>query len=1224
MFQDKHKPTSIIAILLIILFIIQTVSAAPTVVDGEFRSFNGVNNNLSRLDTGTTFTQLLRLASSAYVDNVSEPRGGGIDSPPTLPSARLVSNAVSAQTGDVPNTAGASSMLWQWGQFIDHDLDLTESVDEPFPIIVPADDTQFNPPGIIGLNRSIHDSNTGITTPREQINEITTWIDASNVYGSDSGRAAWKRSFQDGRLKIHSSTHGELLPIDNVCAGGAPQCFGAGDIRAGEQAGLTSMHTLFLREHNRLATLIAADNPSFTDEEIFQRARAIVAAELQLITYNEFLTLLLGNNAIPAYNGYDDTVDPRISNEFSTAAFRVGHTMLNPMLLRFDGNGDEIPAGHLPLRDVFFDMDLILDDGIDPVLRGLMAQPAQQIDTLIVDDVRNFLFGRPGAGGFDLAALNIQRGRDHGLSSYGDTRNALGLPLLFSFDGVTSDPAVADAFTDVYGTVYEADLWIAGLAEDHVPGALVGETFHAILADQFTRLRDGDRFWYENIDWTGYGFAANPAIHANGTQLTAVTLADVIRWNTDVEPTADPFRIDTITPPTNSIPVLIAPADGVEEIDPGITFTWSDPSGIAGRTYTVFFDQGVKPAVTPICTNVTTTSCTYDEVISPKEIHYWHVEATDSNGTVTSEIFSFETGIWPDNPYVSAPHVIGMFGHEVRIPIGFTNNGQDVATGTFTLLYDAACLEIESADAVTFLTPSSYSPSVSLGSGQLDFTIADLTPPLTTLADGHIAEIAFTIICQPEQTTSQPHIDLDFTNVSFGGVGGESIEGYGADGVVVVQSVGPALSMPPALMAGSGETVTLPIAYTSNGAEISSVVFTLDYDGTCLSFDDSDPDGDGTPAGITLSVPNSFSAAAHYNNEGDLEVHIADFSNPLDALPDGVIGEMQVTTCSATPGDDVNAAVMIVNASYGSTMGVSIPGTTSGAMINVGASMVAGDCNMDGRTDAGDLSALVIEIFDGDGNAPVSTPLGDFAGHPLGCNANEDALIDAGDLSCMVLLMFDGPGACYGEPKTNGVTRSARKAREDGANLTALRLVAPDMVSPGETFTMPLRLVDSPGNITSFSVILDIDEEKLEFDGADSNGDGLPDGIMLNMPASYAPISAYDATDTDGEIDLGGFRPSPFGAPLADGELGVITLRLKEGAMSDATVRLLSPSLGDDAGRSVNVSAEDSTIMVMGSVPTAITLDSVMTTYASTWHWVTLFTIMIGLVGGTYLFTRQV
>jgi len=495
-----------------------------------FRSIDGSGNNIANPDWGETDTQLLRLLPSDYEDGISAPAGSN------RPSARAISNAVSSQTSSVTNSLHASDWLWQWGQFVDHDLGLTEPHEpsEPFNIAVPTGDPFFDPFGTgtqeIGLDRSIFDTTTGtgIGNPRQQINEITSYIDGSNVYGSDSVRANFLRT-NDGTGKLKTSA-GDLLPFNTALLPNAqsgsgpidPSLFIAGDVRANEQIGLAATHTLFVREHNRLAEEIAAADPSLSGEEIYQRARKVVGAQIQAITYNEFLPLLLGNGAIDAYSGYDDTVNAGISNEFSTAAFRVGHTMLSPELQRI--NNDGTSPGSIALQDAFFTTNPILQEGIDSILFGLASQKAQEVDTLIVDDVRNFLFGPPGAGGFDLASLNIQRGREHGLPGYNQARIGLGLSAITSFADITSDLSVQNKLASIYDTVDDIDLWVGGLAENHINGGIVGELFHTIIADQFTRSRDGDRFFYLNDNYLLSMFP----------DVGQTTLSDVIRRNSTI------------------------------------------------------------------------------------------------------------------------------------------------------------------------------------------------------------------------------------------------------------------------------------------------------------------------------------------------------------------------------------------------------------------------------------------------------------------------------------------------------------------------------------------------------------------------------------------------------------------------------------------------------------------------------------------------------------------
>lgn len=500
----------------------------PTYQEPSLRSIDGSGNNLDDPDMGAAFTPLQRWIPSAYADGVSELAG------PDRPGPREISNAVSAQDDDIPNPLRASDYLWQWGQFVDHDIDLTDGTDPPEPanIPVPEGDPNFDPKGKgkaeIPFNRSIHDaaSGTDIFNPREQLNEITGWIDASNVYGSNAERAEALRA-QDGTGRLRTS-EGDLLPFNTDklpnAGGSRKSLFLAGDVRANEQVGLTALHTLFLGEHNRLAGLIAEAHPELSGDEIYEKARQIVGAQMQVITYEEYLPTLLGRRALSRYRGYDPSVDARIANSFSTAAYRFGHSLLSPRLLRLDADGFEIPEGHLALRDAFFAPQRITDEGgIEPLLRGLAHQICQTVDPYVVDEVRNFLFGEPGSGGFDLVSLNIQRGRDHGLSSYNEARQAFGLPPAASFADISSDPEIQSRLAAIYGVVDAVDLWVGGLAEDPLPSALVGELFLRIMKRQFEALRDGDRFWY-----------ARTLTRREIREVEGTRLSDIIRRNTEI------------------------------------------------------------------------------------------------------------------------------------------------------------------------------------------------------------------------------------------------------------------------------------------------------------------------------------------------------------------------------------------------------------------------------------------------------------------------------------------------------------------------------------------------------------------------------------------------------------------------------------------------------------------------------------------------------------------
>src|SRR5262245_62053158 len=436
-------------------------------LSAEFRTIDGTGNHVANPTCGSTNVALLRTAPAAYADGISAPVVGS----PARPSPREISNTVVAQTTDerVLSDRQMSAMIYGWGQFLDHDLDLTRGASpaEPFNIDATGDPL-FDPPGVIFFNRSKSVPGTGTSTsnPRPQPNEITAFIDASMVYGSDAFVANALRSHVGGRLRTSEGADGirgtadDLLPFNNTTYlpdGPIPlandshivpndQLFAAGDFRTNENIELTSLHTLFMREHNRVAGAIAAAQFSglnladpAIDEQIYQEARAIVGAEIQVITYKAWIPALLGPHPLPDYTVYNPDVNPGIANEFSTALFRVGHSMLGDDIEFINNDGSEFRVG-IPLNEGFFNPPQItqtvgsMQTGIGRILKYLASDPSSVVDTSITDPVRNFLFGQPGQGGFDLSSLNMQRGRDHGLADYNTLRVVLGLPAVTNFN----------------------------------------------------------------------------------------------------------------------------------------------------------------------------------------------------------------------------------------------------------------------------------------------------------------------------------------------------------------------------------------------------------------------------------------------------------------------------------------------------------------------------------------------------------------------------------------------------------------------------------------------------------------------------------------------------------------------------------------------------------------------------------------------------------------------
>ncbi len=469
----------------------------------RYRSFDGLGNNLLHPRWGSAGSNYLRERSGAdYADGRSSPAGAGRH------SARVISNAIADQgVISTQDERGLSTSIYEFGQFLDHDIGLAQGgSSEGFDIAVPTGDPFFDPMrtggALIYMDRSAFDPATGVHSPREQINTVTSFIDASHIYGSDAVRAAWLRTFTGGRLKVRDTAAGVLLPLndgtqanDNPVGAPATSLSVAGDVRANEQTGLTVLHIAFLREHNRQAGRLAALHRDWDDERLYQEARRIVGATMQVITYNEFLPALLGR-PLPPYRGYRASVNSGLSNTFATAAYRFGHSQVGPDLGVLDEDFVEVDS--IELSDLFFNPGVIpYIGGIEPVIRYMAVDHAQAVDSTIVGGLRNFLFGAPGAGGFDLASLNIQRGRDHGIPSYNRVRADFGLRPVRSFNQITSNAERAATLGKLYSSVSNVDAWVGMLAEDHAPGSSLGPTAAAVITDQFVRLRDGDRFWYQ-------------------------------------------------------------------------------------------------------------------------------------------------------------------------------------------------------------------------------------------------------------------------------------------------------------------------------------------------------------------------------------------------------------------------------------------------------------------------------------------------------------------------------------------------------------------------------------------------------------------------------------------------------------------------------------------------------------------------------------------------------
>ncbi|KPP67656.1 Mpx protein-like [Scleropages formosus] len=480
---------------------VQTPNCRTTPYLNKYRTVTGVCNNLKNPRIGASNTPLARWLPPRYEDGISQPVGWD----PTrlynghlLPLVREVSNLILSTTDKrVENDHIYSYLITLFGQWNDHDLSITptspsiqsfnngikcdrscDQAEPCFPIRIPKEDPRFgnDSKSCIPFFRSAPACGTGTTghvfgaaNIRQQMNALTAFLDASQVYGSEDAQALFLRDLTNdfGLLRVNdrfTDNGREHLPFANTLGPCSTRqkitntsgleevpCFVAGDVRVNENIALGSIHTVFLREHNRLARALRQLNPHWDSETLYQEARKIVGGYHQIIVFRDYLRHIVGPDAmarfLPAYPGYDENVDPSIASVFATAAYRFAHLTLQPLVFRLNESYQENPEfPSVPLHKAFF-------------------APWRLI----------------------FEAYNAWR-KFCGLSQ---PRNEEELAE------VMDNPDLAKKLIELYGTPDNIDVWLGGISEPFVPSGRVGPLFTCLIAMQFQKIRQGDRLWWE-------------------------------------------------------------------------------------------------------------------------------------------------------------------------------------------------------------------------------------------------------------------------------------------------------------------------------------------------------------------------------------------------------------------------------------------------------------------------------------------------------------------------------------------------------------------------------------------------------------------------------------------------------------------------------------------------------------------------------------------------------
>ncbi|XP_031763861.2 peroxidase-like [Galleria mellonella] len=537
--------------------------------NSKYRSIDGTCNNQRRPAWGRSGAPFTRIATPRYAD--------GIYTMPVAKSGRPLPNPRVLSTQMFSDQQIASRvfnyMNMQWGQFITHDLMLQvmEATDEGgiqcclgegvevlhsewqndncIPISVPEDDPFHRYHGIKCLNLV-----RSVTTPRddcslgyaEQMNTVTSYLDGSPIYGSDKKLASRLRSKSGGRLRQETRENckrGFLPSVDNKSAvcdlrNTTEPCYLAGDVRINQTPTLALLQTLLLREHNRVADILASLNPLWPDEKIYQEARKIVIAEIQHITYQEWLPLNFGESYYRYYrispstlysHDYNEDVNAGVINGFGAGAFRFLHSVIPDSIMTCPWS---YHAAYLyKLSDHYFNPSLLeySSESFDDVVRGIIAQPCNEADPFCTEEITNHLFKSRNHWGLDLIAMDIQRGRDHGIASYNDYREICGLTKATTFQDFSGEISQdrINALAQMYESVDDVDLFVGGAMERSVHGSMLGHTFQCIVAEQFYRTRIGDRFFYDNAEMP-HSFTSEQL-----QQIKKASMARLICDNTD-------------------------------------------------------------------------------------------------------------------------------------------------------------------------------------------------------------------------------------------------------------------------------------------------------------------------------------------------------------------------------------------------------------------------------------------------------------------------------------------------------------------------------------------------------------------------------------------------------------------------------------------------------------------------------------------------------------------
>ena len=504
--------------------------------------------------------------------------------------------------------------------------------------------------------------------------------------------------------------------------------------------------------------------------------------------------------------------------------------------------------------------------------------------------------------------------------------------------------------------------------------------------------------------------------------------------------------------------------------------------------------------------------------------------------------------------------------------------------------YDETCLGFDStdkntdglADSVKLMVPTEFGATrvnhdPNDSDGEIDIVLADTIHPFGAMPDGVIMEVALTAI--EESLCNGDEARVGFSSdppAMFSNDEGVPLNGETEDGSVQISAptlkststptstatpvpAKPTLSIPNDISATPGKTVTVPITLDSDGAKISGVSFSLDYDRSCLSFDPTDGDLNDLPDSVSLMLPPEFErtlvAAAPEDAGREIDVVLADIVLPFVSMADGVIVAIRLDVASdaACWGTTVNVGFWGSSpATYFDTDGEKVAGTMHGGSIGIATptpTPTATPTPIPTRTSPATSTPTAIPTATST-HTPTATPTPTFT-----------------------------PTPTHTATPTSTPTATATSTHTPTAVQEGPSLAIPEEIpgTPGQPVTVTITFDADGKSISSITFAVDYDQTCLSFDPKDEDYDGVPDSVTLSVPTTFISQARFMNT-TIRFVHFSLEDTMPNGA-IVEISLDVSDKEECHGATAEVGFAS-APAFGDSSGKPVTGWTQDGSVKI--------------------------------------------